>query len=119
MNKRIEVFGILGIFLIILGVSDNGAPNLNAYQRIIENVQPFNSTGLKNEEPATGMPYSPFPEKVVVTRVRHFDNMSWKIAAAGGTWYFENGETDGKTGFSSAFDQAGNDWIGNRSCNGG
>jgi hypothetical protein len=50
---------------------------------------------------------------VVVTKVRHFDNMCWKIAAAGGTWYFENGETEGKTGFSSAFDQAGNDWIGN------
>lgn len=31
----------------------------------------------------------------------------------GGTWYFENGETAGMTGFSSAFDQAGNDWIGN------
>ncbi|MFG0289472.1 MAG: nucleoside hydrolase-like domain-containing protein [Rhodopirellula sp. JB044] len=64
-------------------------------------------------EPAAGEPYAPFPSNVVVTKVKHFDNMCWKIAAAGGTWYFENGETDGKTGFSSAFDQAGNDWIGN------
>tara|TARA_R110002072_G_C7906054_1_gene529957 strand:- start:23 stop:1669 length:1647 start_codon:yes stop_codon:yes gene_type:complete len=64
-------------------------------------------------EPSAGTPYSPFPSNVVVTKVKHFDNMCWKIAAAGGTWYFENGETGGKTGFSSAFDQAGNDWIGN------
>jgi hypothetical protein len=64
------------------------------------------------ETPA-GIPYSPFPQKVFVTKVKHFDNMCWKIAAAGGTWYFENGESSGKTGFSSAFDQVGNDWIGN------
>jgi hypothetical protein len=50
---------------------------------------------------------------VVVTKEKHFDNMCWKIVTAGGTWYFENGETAGKSGFSSAFDQAGNDWIGN------
>ncbi|MDT0687401.1 hypothetical protein [Autumnicola psychrophila] len=67
----------------------------------------------ENETPVSGMPFDPYPSQVVVTEVRHFDNMSWKIAAAGGTFYFENGETDGKTGFSSAFDQAGNDWIGN------
>lgn len=65
------------------------------------------------ESPVTGSPYSPLPKKVVVTKVRHFENISWKIAAAGGTWYFETGETEGMTGFSSAFDQAGNDWIGN------
>lgn len=64
------------------------------------------------ETPA-GTPYSPFPKNVYVTKVKHFDNMCWKIAAAGGTWYFENGETGGKSGFSSAFDQVGNDWIGN------
>ncbi|WP_341227606.1 hypothetical protein [uncultured Arcticibacterium sp.] len=68
----------------------------------------------RKHEPAAGKPYTPFPsDKVVVTKVKHFDNMCWKIAAAGGTWYFENGETDGKSGFSSAFDQTGNDWIGN------
>lgn len=66
----------------------------------------------QTEVPA-GIPYTPFPENVVVTKVDHFDNPCWKIAAAGGTWYFENGESEGKTGFSSAFDQAGNDWIGN------
>lgn len=64
-------------------------------------------------EPVAGAPYSPYPNNVLVTKVKHFDNMCWKIAAAGGTWYFENGETSGKTGFSSAFDQVGNDWIGN------
>ena len=64
-------------------------------------------------EPPAGAPYAPYPTNVVVTKVKHFDNMCWKIAAAGGTWYFENGETSGRTGFSSAFDQVGNDWIGN------
>ncbi|EDY83647.1 conserved hypothetical protein, putative [Verrucomicrobiia bacterium DG1235] len=65
------------------------------------------------EEPVSGSPYSPFPDEVVVTRVMHFDNWCWKVAAGNGTWYFETGETDGKTGFSSAFDHVGNDWIGN------
>lgn len=94
---------------IILEINDGGNPSLYAYRRMIINVKP----AVKNEFPETGMPYSPFPKNVVVTEVKHFDNMCWKIAAAGGTWYFENGKTDGKTGFSSAFDQAGNDWIGN------
>lgn len=98
---------------IILEVYDNGTPNLYAYRPLIVNVKPDNHAALKNEDPVSGMPYKPFPDKVVVTRVRHFDNICWKIATAGGTWYFENGETDGMTGFSSAFDQAGNDWIGN------
>ncbi len=98
---------------IILQVHDNGTPSLYAYRRLIVNVQSTKAMVPANEEPVSGMPYTPFPNKVVVTKVRHFDNMCWKIAAAGGTWYFENGETDGKTGFSSAFDQAGNDWIGN------
>ncbi|PKA97759.1 hypothetical protein B0O79_1428 [Flavobacteriaceae bacterium MAR_2009_75] len=65
------------------------------------------------EEPVTGMPFAPYPDNVLVTKVKHFDNMCWKIATAGGTWYFENGETESKSGFSSAFDEAGNDWIGN------
>ncbi|MDQ8187649.1 nucleoside hydrolase-like domain-containing protein [Pelagicoccus sp. SDUM812002] len=69
-------------------------------------------SSAKNEAIA-GTPYSLFPDKVVVTRVMHFENWCWKIAAGNGTWYFETGETDGKTGFSSAFDHAGNDWIGN------
>jgi hypothetical protein len=66
-----------------------------------------------NSEPLAGSPYVPFPSTVFVTKVRHFDNLCWKIATAGGTFYFETGETEGKSGFSSAFDQAGNDWIGN------
>lgn len=94
---------------IILEIHDDGEPNLYAYRRLIVNVQP----AVQNETPVSGMPFDPYPSQVVVTKVRHFDNMCWKIAAAGGTWYFESGETDGKTGFSSAFDQAGNDWIGN------
>jgi hypothetical protein len=66
------------------------------------------------EEPGPGKPYAPFPvDKVVVTKVKHFNVMTWKIATAGGTFYFENGdETGGTTGFNSAFDQDGNDWIG-------
>lgn len=59
------------------------------------------------EEPPAGAPYSPHPEKVVVTRVKHFDNLCWKIATAGGTWYFENGETEGKSGFA-----APSTWVG-------
>ncbi len=96
---------------IILSIHDDGDPNLYAYRRLIVNVS--KSTLMSNEEPLSGMGYSPLPTNVVVTKVRHFDNLCWKIAGAGGTWYFETGETDGKTGFSSAFDQAGNDWIGN------
>ncbi len=98
---------------IILEVNDNGSPNLYAYRRLIVNVQSAKSAAMSLKEPDAGIPYSPYPDKVVVTKVQHFDNMCWKIAMAGGTWYFENGETDGKSGFSSAFDQAGNDWIGN------
>jgi hypothetical protein len=79
----------------------------------IVNAALSQSTPINHDEPVAGMPYSPYPEEVVVTKVRHFDNICWKIAMAGGTWYFENGETDGKSGFNSAFDQAGNDWIGN------
>jgi hypothetical protein len=59
------------------------------------------------------MPFDPYPDGVVVTKVMHFDISCWKIAAAGGTFYFENGETEGKSGFNSAFDMVGNDWIGN------
>ncbi|PZX50992.1 DUF1593 domain-containing protein [Algoriphagus chordae] len=96
---------------VILEVYDDGEPNLYVYRRMI--IEVTGSATAEILEPLAGSPYTPFPESVVVTKVRHFDNMCWKIAAAGGTWYFENGETDGKTGFSSAFDQAGNDWIGN------
>jgi hypothetical protein len=65
-------------------------------------------------ESGSGNPYNPLPTgKVVVTKVKHFGVVCWKIATAGGTFYFENGnETGGSTGFNSAFDQAGNDWIG-------
>ncbi len=66
------------------------------------------------EETGPGEPYKSFPmDKVVVTKVKHFGVVCWKIASAGGTFYFENGnETGGSTGFNSAFDQDGNDWIG-------
>ena len=97
---------------IVLELHDDGEPNLYAYRRLIVNID-GTPQEISNEMPVAGMPYSPYPDKVVVTKVKHFDNMCWKIATAGGTWYFENGETDGKSGFNSAFDQAGNDWIGN------
>ncbi len=66
------------------------------------------------EETGPGNPYNPLPtDKVMVTKVKHFGVVCWKIATAGGTFYFENGnETDGSTGFNSAFDLDGNDWIG-------
>ncbi|MFA9391991.1 MAG: nucleoside hydrolase-like domain-containing protein [Prolixibacteraceae bacterium] len=98
---------------IILEIHDDGEPNLYAYRRIILNVAGEKAASIENELPVEGSPFVPFPKNVVVTKVKHFDNMCWKIATAGGTWYFENGETNGMTGFSSAFDQAGNDWIGN------
>ncbi|MFY0688557.1 MAG: DUF1593 domain-containing protein [Cyclobacteriaceae bacterium] len=94
---------------IILEIIDNGAPSLHAYRRMVINVKPPTAA----EAEVAGFGLDPYPEKVIVTKVMHFDNSCWKIATAGGTWYFENGETDGKTGFSSAFDLAGNDWIGN------
>lgn len=93
-NKRHKIPGRLFLLLGIIALG-TGAP-----------------LAAKNE-PVAGTPYSPFPDKVVVTRVMHFDNWCWKVAAGNGTWYFETGETDGNTGFSSAFDHVGNDWIGN------
>lgn len=70
------------------------------------------------DEPPAGAPYSPYPASVLVTKVEHFAKTCWKIAAAGGTLYFETGEKGGSTGFNSAFDEAGNDWIGNDADNG-
>jgi hypothetical protein len=64
-------------------------------------------------EAGPGAPYSPLPKNVVVTKVKHFSVTCWKIAAGGGTIYFENGkEAGGATGISSAFDTDGNDWVG-------
>jgi hypothetical protein len=66
------------------------------------------------DEPGPGTPYSPLPtDKVVVTKVKHFGVVTWKIAAAGGTLYYENGnETGGSVGYNSLFDKDGNDWVG-------
>jgi hypothetical protein len=62
---------------------------------------------------------------VVVTREQKFNYMTWKIEAAGNTWHFEiesvvpdaspqHAEAGiPSTGFSSAIDRAGNDWIAN------
>lgn len=72
----------------------------------------FDLSEQPDETPA-GTPYDPYPNGVVVTKVMHFGVSCWKIAAAGGTLYFENGETAGKSGFDSALDVVGNDWIGN------
>ncbi|MBN2575631.1 MAG: hypothetical protein JXP73_13785 [Deltaproteobacteria bacterium] len=89
------------------GLATGGAQTATGGQ-----VGTFDPTKQPPESKA-GNPFSPYPSGVVVTKVMHFDVSCWKIAAAGGTLYFENGETGGKTGFDSAFDQAGNDWIGN------
>lgn len=75
-------------------------------------------SALAQEETPAGLPFDPYPAQVTATKVMHFDNSCWKIATAGGTWYFENGETEGKSGFNSAFDPYGNDWIGNDAGNG-
>jgi hypothetical protein len=55
-------------------------------------------------------------DKVVVTEAQRFDYLTWKIKAANGDWHFqkehlETGETS--TGFNSAIDRQGLDWIGN------
>ena len=54
--------------------------------------------------------------KVVVTQEQRFDYLTWKIQTANGTWHYEiehieTGELS--TGFNSAIDKAGNDWIAN------
>lgn len=58
----------------------------------------------------------PSSDSVVVTQEQKFDYLTWRIEAANGTWHFEiehleTGEPS--TGFSSAIDRQGNDWIGN------
>lgn len=68
------------------------------------------------EETGVGKAYDQVPsDKVLVTKVKHYGIVSWKIAAAGGTFYFETGNDNpkGSTGFHSAFDKHWNDWIGN------
>lgn len=55
-------------------------------------------------------------ENVVVTEEKRFDYLTWKIKAANGNWHFqikhaETGEIS--TGFNSAIDKQGLDWIGN------
>ena len=89
-------------------------PDIQAdFARRADWMLPLPDTDEPATEPAAGVPYEPLPDRVVVTKVRHFGNLCWKIATAGGTWYFETGETAGRSGFNSAFDRAGNDWIGN------
>jgi hypothetical protein len=53
---------------------------------------------------------------VVVTQEQKFDYITWKIQGANGIWHYEieHAETgQPSTGFSSAIDRAGNDWIAN------
>ena len=55
-------------------------------------------------------------ENVTVTEERRFDYLTWKIKAANGTWHFEkeHAETSAtSTGFNSAIDEQGLDWIDN------
>lgn len=55
-------------------------------------------------------------DPVVVTQEQKFNYLTWKIEAANGTWHFEieHAETgEPSTGFNSAIDSEGNDWIGN------
>ncbi|MDR8389688.1 hypothetical protein NC796_00975 [Aliifodinibius sp. S!AR15-10] len=55
-------------------------------------------------------------DTVVVTKEQNFDYLTWKIETANGAWHFEIEHADSgytSTGFSSAIDREGNDWIGN------
>ena len=55
-------------------------------------------------------------ENVLVTEDKRFDYLTWKIKAANGTWHFQkkHAETEEtSTGFSSAIDEQGLDWIAN------
>lgn len=55
-------------------------------------------------------------DKVEVTKEQRFDYMTWKIKTTNGTWHYEieNVETSElSTGFNSAIDRSGNDWIAN------
>lgn len=55
-------------------------------------------------------------ENVVVTEAQRFDYVTWKIKAANGIWHFqkEHSETgEAATGFNSAIDRQGLDWISN------
>ncbi len=54
--------------------------------------------------------------KVIVTKVNKFGYVTWKIQTANGIWHYEieNIETgELSTGFNSAIDKDGNDWIAN------
>ncbi len=54
--------------------------------------------------------------KIVITKEQRFGYMTWKIQAANGIWHYEIEKLENVepgTGFSSAIDQSGNDWIGN------
>ena len=66
-------------------------------------------TGTQQPEPISS-------DKVVVTIEQRFDYLTWKIQAANGIWHFEieHAETgEPSTGFNSAIDREGNDWIAN------
>ncbi|NHE56178.1 hypothetical protein [Cyclobacterium plantarum] len=55
-------------------------------------------------------------ENVLVIEAKQFDYVTWKINAANGTWHFEkrHAETGApSTGFNSAIDEQGLDWISN------
>jgi hypothetical protein len=54
--------------------------------------------------------------KVEVSEEKRFDYLTWRINAANGTWHFQkrHAETgEGSTGFNSAIDKRGFDWIAN------
>nr|MBI1231776.1 hypothetical protein [Cytophagales bacterium] len=55
-------------------------------------------------------------ENVTVTEETRFDYLTWKIKAANGTWHFQKRHSqtaETSTGFNSAIDKQGLDWIAN------
>jgi hypothetical protein len=57
-----------------------------------------------------------YDDKVVVTQEQRFGYITWKIKTRNSTWHYEieHAETGAlSTGFNSAIDRKGNDWIAN------
>jgi|GEM_PF-3429537 len=81
---------------------------LNSFFVLLVSTSLIAATGVTGEEVDDGL--------VVVTQEQKFDYITWKIQGANGTWHYEieHAETgEPSTGFSSAIDRKGNDWIGN------
>jgi hypothetical protein len=114
MIKPIAVIGLslLGSTMLFGAASNEGGT-------------PPGAVAGSEEVPASESQSPAARDLVVVTREQKFNYMTWRIEAAGGTWHFEiesavpNASPQHaeagipSTGFSTAIDRQGNDWIGN------